>query len=614
MRNNLTLLIGIFTAKTPKRQEQSWPNVIASHATQSHERTTAFQFYTDLSAKYAVPASFVIGAFLILILYGCGSNKKQAADYIVTNAKVYTADASFTVLECFAVKDDRIIAVGTDTTILATYEADSIINMDGKVVLPGLIDAHCHFYGYAKGLRECNLVGTKSFDEVLDRVKKFAETNKRAWIVGRGWDQNDWSVKYYPDKDMLDSLFPNTPVMLKRIDGHAALVNSAALRAANITDSTEISGGEILREIIETPGQRRREVKTRGAATGILIDNAVDLVDRVIPPMDEKQIREAILEAQKNCFEVGLTTLDDCGLMKEEVDLLTAMESSGELKMRLYIMLSDSSPNYAYYMTKGPTKTPHINVRSFKFYGDGALGSRGAFLLEPYEDLPGHSGFLLRTPAHYREKFTQCRDKGFQVCTHCIGDSANRLVLQMFGELLPENNDARWRIEHAQVVNPDDRVYFKKYGVIPSVQPTHATSDMYWVEKRLGISRMAGAYAYRSLLDECGIFALGTDFPVENINPMYTLYSAVARKDLKGFPAEGFMLQEAVDRKQAIWGMTSWAAFSNFEEKEKGQIAPGMFADFIVLSADPLECPVNEIPNIAVLETWSGGKKVYEKK
>jgi predicted amidohydrolase YtcJ len=557
-------------------------------------------------------ATFLLLAAAVLLL-NCGTNRKQKADYIITNAKVYTADASFTVLESFAVKDDKIIAVGTDTTIQATYEADSILNMEGKVILPGLIDAHCHFWGYAKGLRECNLVGTKSFEEVVDRVKKFAESNQRTWIIGRGWDQNDWVNKTYPDKTILDSLFPDTPVLLKRIDGHAALANSAALRAANINDSTRVTGGEILHLYYSKPG-RHSELKFDGGLSGILIDNAVDLVDRVVPPMDSKQLRDAIIEAQKNCFAVGLTTLDDAGLMKEDIDVLAAMESSGELQMRLYIMLSDSAPNYAYYLTKGPTKTPHINVRSFKFYGDGALGSRGACLLEPYEDLPGHRGFLLRSAAHYREKFTLCRDKGFQVCTHCIGDSATRLFVRMFGELLPENNDARWRIEHAQIVDPGDRVYFRKYAIIPSVQPTHATSDMYWAEKRIGAARMQGAYAYRSLLDECGIFALGTDFPVENINPMYTLYAAVARKDLKGFPEGGFMMNEAVTRKQAIWGMTSWAAYSNFEETEKGQIAPGMYADFVVLSNDPLACRTEEIPDIAVLETWSGGKQVYKKK
>lgn len=573
------------------------------------------------SRSKALGEPFRLSAFVafftlsLLFFTSCGGPLKQDADYIFTNAKVYTADASFTVLESFAVKDDHIVAVGTNASIAATYDADSTIDMGGKVVFPGFIDAHCHFWGYAKGLRECNLVGTKSFEEVLQRVKIFAKENKRTWIIGRGWDQNDWPVKMYPDRKALDSLFPNTPVLLKRIDGHAALVNTAALRAAGITDSTQVRGGEILREQMAAPGNRRRsENGPQGPATGILIDNAVDLVDRVVPPMDAQQVREAVMEAQRNCFEVGLTTLDDAGLMKEDIDVLSAMETSGELQLRLYIMLSDSAPNYAYYLTRGPVKTPHINIRSFKFYGDGALGSRGAFLLGPYEDLPGHRGFMLRSEEHYRDKFIQLRDKGFQVCTHCIGDSANRVILKMYSELLPEGNDARWRIEHAQVVNPADRPYFRKYGIVPSVQPTHATSDMYWVEKRLGPARLIGAYAYRSLLDEAGMLALGTDFPVEHINPMYTMYAAVARKDLKGFPAGGFMMNEALDRKQAILGMTSWAAWANFEEKEKGSIAPGMFADFVVLSTDPMICPVDDIPKIKVLETWCGGKKVFEVK
>jgi len=553
--------------------------------------------------------------FVILGFVSCGSDNRQDADFIVKNAKVYTADPSFTVLESFAVKDDKIIAVGTNVSIEATYSSDSILDMGGKVILPGLIDAHCHFLGYARGLQECNLVGTTSFGEVLSRVKEFAKTNKRSWIIGRGWDQNDWENKVYPTKTMLDSLYPNTPVVLKRIDGHAALVNSAAMKAAGITDSTQVTGGEILRQEVGTGRMSRgKEIMFQGPASGILIDNAVDLVERVIPPLNAELEKASILQAQENCFAAGLTSLDDAGLMKEDVDMLTAMETSGDLKMRMYIMLSDSAPNYAYYLTKGPMKTPHINVRSFKFYGDGALGSRGAFLISPYSDEPGHRGFMLRSEKHYKDKFTDLKQKGFQVCTHCIGDSANRFVLKLYGEILGGENDARWRIEHAQVVDPSDRVYFKNYSIIPSVQPTHATSDMYWAEKRLGSERMSGAYAYQTLLKECGILALGTDFPVENINPMYTLYSAVTRMDQKGFPSGGFMPNECLSRKEAIWGMTAWAAYSNFEEKEKGCIAPGMFADFVVLNTDPMNCRVAEIPKIRVLETWSGGKKVYSGK
>lgn len=561
--------------------------------------------------KFQSALAVIIG----ILFLSCGGEKKQSADFIISNAVVYTADPSFTVLQSFAVKEDKIIAVGTNESIAIAYESDSVIDLAGKTVLPGLIDAHCHFYGYAKGLRECNLTGTKSFEEVIARVQTFAKTNKRSWIVGRGWDQNDWPLKQYPDRKLLDSLYPNTPVVLKRIDGHAALANGAALRAAGITDSTEISGGEILREAIPVPGGRRNRERTiAGPATGILIDNAVDLVDRVVPPLSKEDMRDALLEAQQNCLRVGLTSVTDAGLMKSEIDELSALETSGQLQLRVYAMLSDSAPNYDYYLSKGPYKTSHINVRSFKFYGDGALGSRGAFLLEPYSDMPSHRGFLLRSEKHYKEKFTLLRDKGFQVCTHCIGDSANRMILKMYGEVLGENNQARWRIEHAQIVHPEDRIWFARYGIIPSVQPTHATSDMYWAEKRLGAARMAGAYAFRSLLKDAKLLALGTDFPVEDINPMNTLYAATARKDLKGFPPDGFMKNEALSRKEAIMGMTTWAAYAAFEENEKGSIAPGRYADFIVVDRDPIKCSEDEIPAIKVLQTWSGGRKVFELK
>ncbi|MDQ3110140.1 MAG: amidohydrolase family protein, partial [Bacteroidota bacterium] len=357
-----------------------------------------------------------------------------------------------------------------------------------------------------------------------------------------------------------------------------------------------------------------------GKPTGILIDNAVELVERIIPQPDFNRMREALLTAEANCFAVGITTVDDAGLMKWQVDIIDSLQHKGELKMRVYAMLSDSLPNYQHYLVHGPYKTDRLNVRSFKFYADGALGSRGACLLEDYEDKPGWKGFLLNTPLHFEQKMRLLAEKQFQVCTHCIGDSANRLILSVYGKiftdssLLKLSSDRRWRIEHAQVVALDDVQWFKKHNVIPSVQPTHATSDMYWVEKRLGSSRIKTAYAYNDLLNAYGMLALGTDFPVENINPLFTFYAAVTRQDQKHFPEGGFQKENALSKRNALLGMTAWAAYSNFEEKEKGSIEAGKFADFIILDNDPMVCATDSIPAIKVLATYIAGQKVFERR
>lgn len=554
---------------------------------------------------------------LPLLFFSCG-NKKIHVDKIYHHAKVYTADGGFAVLESFAITDGKIVAVGTNESIALVYEADSSIDIKGKTILPGLIDSHCHFTNYGLGLQECDLVGTKSFSEVIERVKKYAATNKQEWIIGRGWDQNDWAVKEFPTNKMLDSLFPGIPILLKRVDGHAALVSSRALQLAKINDSTEVAGGEILHEQVEVKTSRHKTEFVNGKATGILIDNAVDLVENVIPQPDENSVREALLQAQQNCFAVGLTTVDDAGLMKDKIDIIDKLQKEGKLKMRIYAMLSDSLPNYKYYLLNGPYKTDFLDVRSFKFYADGALGSRGACLLQPYVDKPDWKGFLLNSPAHYEAQMKLCAQKGFQVCTHCIGDSANRFILSVYSKILPdsvpENLEKRWRIEHAQVVATNDVEWFGKHKIIPSVQPTHATSDMYWAEKRLGPLRVRTAYAYNDLLKSAGMLALGTDFPVEDINPMFTFYAAVARKDLQHFPEGGFQMENAIDRRSTLCGMTIWGAYADFEENEKGSIEAGKFADFIILDNDPMTCDINQIPEIKVLSTYISGEKVYQRK
>jgi predicted amidohydrolase YtcJ len=548
------------------------------------------------------------------IIFGCASPKKEKADLIVHHAVVYTVDSSFATAESFAVKNGKIIAVGTNDSILAKFEGEKL-DAQGKAVFPGLIDAHCHFYSYGLGLNKVDLVGTKSFEEVIEKVKNQKSKSGSEWIIGRGWDQNDWTVKEFPDNRILDSLFPNTPVYLKRVDGHAALVNSEALRRANITEKTKVDGGIV-------------EVKN-GKLTGILVDNAVDLIASKIATASKPEARAALLAAQKDCFAVGLTTVDDAGLDKQIVDLMDEMQKNNELKMRVYAMLTDNKENLDYYLQHGIYKTDRLNVRSFKFYADGALGSRGACLLQDYSDKKGWKGFLLSKPEYFIEMAVKIynKGKGFQMNTHCIGDSANRFILNVYNananNYLPEEGnagiDARWRIEHFQVTTPADIEIIKnmngknQYNVIPSVQPTHATSDMYWAKDRLGVERVKYAYAYKDLLKAAGMIALGTDFPVENINPLYTFYAAVARKDLKGFPEGGFQMENALTKEETLKGMTIWAAYANFEEKEKGSIEKGKFADFIILDKDIMKINIDEVPNVKVVSTFVNGEKVYSK-
>ncbi len=530
-------------------------------------------------------------ASVSLFLFSCSS--KAPVDLIVHNAVVYTVDSTFTVTEALAVQDGKIIATGSNDDILSMFSSDSMLDAGGSSVYPGFIDAHCHFLSYGLSLQRVDLTGTKSFDEVIQRVIEFAKTNPDGWILGRGWDQNDWEVKKFPNKDQLDSLFPDRPVFIKRVDGHAGLANKKALDLAGVVSSAKVSGGEIL-------------------TTGILTDNAMDLVDNVIPQPSAEQMRKALADAQRNCLAVGLTTVDDAGLMWNEVDVIQSMQDAGEMKMRVYVMLSDSVTNYDKYLEKGPVRKDRLKVAAFKFYGDGALGSRGACLLHPYSDMPGHTGFILRNKEHYDQYAHQLYEKGFQMNTHCIGDSANRMMLELYGHILGGKNDVRWRIEHCQVINTDDFKKFAEYSIIPSVQPTHATSDMYWADERLGPDRVKGAYAYQDLIKHFGLVALGTDFPVEGINPMNTFYAAVARIDLQGEPKGGFQMENALTREQALKGMTIWAAFSNFEEKEKGSLENGKFADFVILDKDIMKASDNELPGVKVKYTFINGEKVFK--
>jgi predicted amidohydrolase YtcJ len=430
---------------------------------------------------------------------------------------------------------------------------------------------------------------------------EYAKTNRFSWLLGRGWDQNDWNDKSFPTNQKLDSLFPDIPVFLMRVDGHAALCNTKALMLAKINVNDRVNGGEIILENFKP--------------TGLLIDNAVELVKNKIPPFTPELIEQALLKAQENCFASGLTTLDDAGLGKDSILSMVELQKSNKLKIRIYAMLSDDPVTLNYFLEKGPLKSERMNIRAIKTYADGALGSRGACLKKEYSDEIGHYGFMLHTLNYFDSLAEAALNQGFQLCTHAIGDSANKVIIRMYAKHLFTENHRRWRIEHCQVIDPKERKLMGEYSIIPSVQPTHATSDMYWAETRLGKERMPFAYAYEDLRKECdGVIAFGTDFPVEDISPVNTFYAAVARKDLHGFPEGGFQAENKMKRKDALKAMTIQAAYANFEEEEKGSLEEGKYADFIILDRDIMKIDEDKIPGTRVLATYLNGEKVFEMK
>lgn len=536
-------------------------------------------------------------SLLLLLLSSC--NNKISADLIVHNAKIYTVDSAFSTAEAMVIKGGKILATGTNEMMLNKYSANNTIDAEGKSIFPGFIDAHCHFTGFATDGWKCDLTGTNSFEEVVNKLQFYSKNAPMEWLYGRGWDQNDWATKEYPDKKILDSLFPNRPVFLKRVDGHAALVNQRALDLAGVTIQTVVKGGSL-------------EIKD-GKLSGILIDNAMDLVDTKIPGISDSLAKKYFLDIQQLCFAVGLTGVHDCGISEHTVNLIDEEQQAGKLKMKIFALLSDSAAYYDKWIAKGPYITNRLHVGGFKLYADGALGSRGACLLQDYSDKPDWKGFLLSDPAYFNEVAKKVAASKFQLCTHAIGDSGNRQMLQTYAAVLKGKNDRRWRIEHAQVVNENDFHYFSDYNIIPSVQPTHATSDMYWAEARLGASRIKNAYAYQELLKLNGWMPLGTDFPVEDISPFKTFFAAVVRKDSKGFPANGFQIENALTREQAIRGITIWAAKAAFEEKEKGSLEVGKAADFIMLDKDLINCAPAEVLITNVLATYINGEKLFSK-
>jgi predicted amidohydrolase YtcJ len=537
----------------------------------------------------------------VMAIQLCAFAQKRNVDLLIVNGKVYTVDKSFSIAEAVAIDNGKIVAVGKTSALKNGYSATKEIDARGKFIYPGFIDAHAHFLNYGLSLQRANVTGTSSWNEVVSTTVDFARSKNiqpGEWILGRGWDQNDWAVKEFPDFRALDSAFPDNPVLLTRVDGHAAIANSKALSAARIKATDKIAGGEIILK--------------DGHMTGVLIDNAIGIVTKIIPAQSEQQVIQGLRDAQTNCFAVGLTTVVDCGLQPNAVNLIRRLQQNDSLKMRLYVMLSDAPESYRFFERNGIIKTDRLHVRSMKLYGDGALGSRGAALLEPYSDKPGHMGFLLSQRSHFDSAAAFLLKRKLQMCTHAIGDSGNRAILQVYAKYLKGKNDLRWRIEHAQVVNENDFHYFGRFNVVPSVQPTHATSDMYWAGDRLGKRRVKHAYAFKQLLKQNGWIPLGTDFPVEDISPFKTFYAAVFRKDEKGWPAGGYQVENALTRREALQGMTIWAARANFEEKEKGSIEKGKYADLMILDQDLMRANEKDILKTKVLMTFVGGELVLD--
>jgi len=525
------------------------------------------------------------------------------ADTAVHNITGYTSTADgirdFSVLVFGA--DGRLVATG-DENLLADIPAGDRIDGDGLFVLPGLTDAHAHVYSQGFLAVSLNLLGTPSVEAAVESIAEFAATRRTGWILGRGWNQVLWPVQEFPTAADIDAVVSDRPVWLRRIDGHAAWANSRALEIAGIdADTPDPVGGKIIRD-------------ANGNATGVLVDTAMALVEKHIPDPTRSEIRETYNAAVDSLLALGITGVHDAGISKTEAEVYLSMADDGALKMRIYAMLSDTGPNLdAFDEPIRAYGNDHLDIASVKLYSDGALGSRGAAMIEPYDDDPENRGLPFYTQEELDAFVRKANNKGFQVGIHAIGDLGNRMALDAFeraqdGEPSPLRN----RVEHAQIIALDDIPRFSGLGVIASMQPVHATSDMNMAEDRVGPQRIKGGYAWRRLLDSGAVLASGSDFPVELPDPFHGLYAAVKRQDRQGLPEGGWYPDQAMTRAEALHSFTLGAAFAAHQEDRLGSLEPGKWADFIVVDRDYFEIPASEIDDIRVLQTWVGGKLVYE--
>jgi predicted amidohydrolase YtcJ len=538
-----------------------------------------------------------------------GQAAPQSADLIVTNARVYTVDDARPRAEAFSIRGGRIQFVGSSRGALTLRGPQTrVIDLAGATVIPGIADAHVHLLNLGMALRTVNLVGTRSLDDVVQRIAaKARDLPAGTWITGRGWDQNDWPDTRLPVHEALSRAVPNHPVYVVRVDGHAAFTNAAALRLGNVTSATtDPQGGRI-------------ERGAGGEPTGVLVDRAMGLVAGRIPPATRDQVRDATLAAIRETHRFGLTSVHDAGVDAATIDVYEDLARAGQYTLRNYIMIRQDDSTLARYFRRGPQNGLYdgrIWIRAIKISVDGALGSRGAALLDPYSDEPAHSGLILTPPARVKDVAVRALRSGFQLNVHAIGDRGNRVVLDAFEEALREVplSDHRFRIEHAQILHHEDIPRFAQLDVIPSMQATHQTSDMYWVPNRLGYSRSLGGYAWRSLLNTGVIIPNGTDFPVEDVDPLKTFHSSVTRQDANNWPTGGWFADQRMTREEALKSMTIWPAVAAFQERELGSLSVGKYADFVVLDRDIMTVSAESMLGTQVLATYVAGKAVYEKK
>lgn len=531
------------------------------------------------------------------------------ADLIVHNGRIYTVDQNRPFVDAMVVKDGRIVFTGPVRQAM-TFKgaATRMVDLDGRTVIPGMIDAHAHLSGLGSSLRTVDLVGTTSYDEIVARVAARAkDTPPGQWIVGRGWDQNDWADTRFPTHEALSRAVPNHPVYLVRVDGHAALVNAAAMRAASVTAATQDTRGG------------RLERNADGSPTGVLIDDAMAVAGSKIPAASDDELRAATRAAIAEVNKWGLTSVHDAGVSRREVAVYEEMARAGDYSLRHYVMIQPDDSSLAAFFRRGPQRGLHngkLWITAIKAYADGALGSRGAALLEPYADDPKTTGLVRVAPERLADVATRALRNGFQLNTHAIGDRANRMVLDAYEKALAAvpSGDHRFRIEHAQIIHSEDIPRFAKLGVVPAMQSSHQTSDMYWAGNRLGQGRLLGSYAWRSLLNTGVVIANGSDFPVEMVNPLISFHAAFSRQDGNNWPVGGWLPQEAMTREEALKSMTIWAAWAGFMEKDVGSLEPGKLADFVILDQDIMQVPAELVLRTRVLSTWVGGKVAYERK